>query len=118
MKKQTVKSLTSVKSRVSRNISKDLKKSFKLVDFTEFKRVLLFCKNQNEIIDLFAYQKQTLQDCIAYLVISTLCKSTNHAASRVSRHVKKDNDTFINTRLANLFERAQAKVVQVVEIEA
>lgn len=111
VKSEKIVTLASVKVRINQNISKATRKQLK--DMTEFSRVLSFCVNQNEVIDLHAYNKQSMNSAIDALVSMHLCKSNEHAIARVRRHKANDITSFIETRLQRLFERASAQLVNV-----
>jgi hypothetical protein len=101
-KANKISSLRSIASRVTHNITKDIKAIFAEKSDDTFSLLLSKCTKQNQIIDLCAKYAKTFDFCANALVEKMLCKSIEHAQARIKRHKKNDIETAINSRLSNL----------------
>jgi hypothetical protein len=100
-----INSLRSIASRVSANVSKEIKASLFVASMRNddvLSALLVKCTKQNQVIDLCAKYQKSFDFCVNKLVELNLCKSTDHASKRVKRHKKIDIESAINSRLSNL----------------
>lgn len=107
MSKKRIESLKSVRGRINKNASKAVKRELKQSDFDKLLKV---CQRQNEVIDLHAFADKSMLDAAKALVNAKLCFDEQSALRRIKRHKHVDIESFINARLARLFERANVTI--------
>jgi hypothetical protein len=100
-------SLFNVTKRIAHCTSKDTKKIFKNATFD---KLISACRKQNEIIDVCALYKCTVDETAYLLTQSSLCRSFDDAIKRVKRHKKNDIEHAIEARVHRLCTRANVSV--------
>jgi hypothetical protein len=91
------------------------------VDEKDFEVKVNICKElhlQNILIDLCAYNKKTFTETQSLLVMTNLCKSLEHASSRMKRHYASDINTAKSKRYLafkeklNSYKEASKEVIE------